>query len=503
MDAQRICKAVAVLSALSAASPAAADFIELQRLIEAPAASIAEKIGGAPVVVVVCNGSEKANPWNIGQAAGIEITAALRRRHINAIRAAADPRFQDLESSGRGFTARQTKALKPTDRQILVAIEWIPGKKPRIKISAFAIASSKPVWNASVDVPEDAMSLAKNIPPLNRAVVEFARKALGSTVRDGDCTQLAEDGLKAAGAEKRGIYRWGRELGPREPWLPGDILQMERVTVKLPGTTRIFDHHTAVVDEVHGEAIVALHQNGLPDGKVVQREVWPAAGIDGQVVAFRPWDWPDDNPYPPASPLRVSPLLDWSERKIKKPKLVDLLKLIEPRLDHVQGIWFFEKDGALRSPKEFEARIEVPVAPPRSYSLRMTVERLQGTQQLGIGIVVGGRQTMISIDNSGGRFTGFHNLDDKPASDNESTKEGEFLRRLQPAELECRVRENEVQLDIDKAEIIRWRGDPARLSVSPDWAMPHAEWLFLSAFDSEFDISSFMLAPLFGDRDIR
>jgi hypothetical protein len=219
-------------------------------------------------------------PWNIDQAFAVELTAALRRRRVNAIRASADSRFQDLESADRPFTARQTKLLKPTDRKMMVGVEWFPGKNPHINLAAFAAGAAKPAWTSSVDVPESALELQKNIPPRNRKIVDFARKALGRPVREGDCTHLAEDALQAAGVGKRGVYRWGRELGPREPWLPGDILQMQRVNVRLPSGTRLFNHHTAVIEDVNHEFIVVLHQNALPDGKAVQRETWPTAGID-------------------------------------------------------------------------------------------------------------------------------------------------------------------------------------------------------------------------------
>jgi hypothetical protein len=116
-----------------------------------------------------------------------------------------------------------------------------------------------------------------------------------------------------------------------------------------------------------------------------------------------------------------------SEANDKIPKRVDLLRIVDPRVDRVQGIWFFEKNGRLRSPVESEARLQVPVVPPQSYVLRMKVERLQGVEQFGIGVMVGGRQTMISIDNSNSGFTGLHNLDGKPAADNESMKRGTFL----------------------------------------------------------------------------
>ncbi|MGH7134166.1 MAG: hypothetical protein ACREHD_00415, partial [Pirellulales bacterium] len=93
------------LSALFSAGRVFADFVELERLVEEPATSLAEKIGDEPVVVAVRNGSNDMKPWNIGQAFGLELTAALRRHDVDAIRASADPRFQDLELADRPFTA--------------------------------------------------------------------------------------------------------------------------------------------------------------------------------------------------------------------------------------------------------------------------------------------------------------------------------------------------------------------------------------------------------------
>jgi hypothetical protein len=483
----------AVFVLVLAAHSARADFVEFEQFLEEPAATLAEKLEDAKVVVAVRNGVKGAQPWNAGQAAGVEFTAALRRRQVDAVRAAADTRFDKLEVLDRPFTAQQAKALSQADRRVLVGLEWFPSKRPRLKITAFTANAPKPVWSRTLDVPENVASLEKNIPPLNRAVVESARKTIGTRVRDGDCTHLPEECLKAAGVGKRGTYRWGRELGPREPFLPGDILQIERTSVKMPGGSRGFAHHTAVVDEVRSDAIVVLHQNAYPQGKIVQREAWPIAGISGYVVGYRPWNWPEKTPYAPACPVRWSPALALSDGKGKSPKQVNLLQVVDPRLDRVQGIWFFEKDGRLRSPCEFEARLQLPVVPPKSYSLRMTVERLQGTQQFGIGVVVGGRQTMISIDNSESHCTGLHNLDGKPASGNESTKEGQFLPLHKLAEVECRVADDAIRLDIDKQEVINWHGDPARLSVSPDWPVPHDDWLFISAFNSEFEISEFDL----------
>ena len=306
-------KSSILLVLLLAAHSAKADFVELEQLLETPAESLAQKLGDAKVVVAVRNGVKGNKPWNIGEAAGVELTAALRRHKIDAIRAAGDTRLDKLEAADQPFTAEQAKTLPKAGRQVLVGVEWLSSRKPRLKLTAFAADAAEPLWSKSLTVPGQALALENNIPPLNRAVVEFARKALGTCVREGDCTHLPEDCLKAAGVGKRGIYRWGRELGPREPWLPGDILQMERTSVKMYKASRYLVHHSAVIDEISHDAVTVLHQNAYPKGKIVQREAWPIAGIKGYLVAYRPWNWPESTPYPPGSPTRWTPVLAMSE----------------------------------------------------------------------------------------------------------------------------------------------------------------------------------------------
>ncbi|HEX7447625.1 MAG TPA: CHAP domain-containing protein, partial [Pirellulales bacterium] len=478
-----------------AARGARADFVELGRLLDEPAAKLAKAVEGKSVAVAVRRRAAAAAEWDLGQAAGVELTEALRRRKIDAVRAAADSRLSSLEAVERSFKPRDAQTAKRAGRDVLIGIEWIAARRPSLKISALPANSSKALWTSTLELPAAAQSLANNLPPMNRAVVEYARQNLGQSVRDGDCTHLAEECLKAAGTGKRGVYQWGRELDEREPWLPGDIVQMERVEVKAPGFQRTFGHHTAVIEEADLETIVVLHQNAFPEGKNVQRESWPRAGITGVMAAYRPWDWPAESPLPPASPSRVAPRLVVRASGKNSPPPVDLLKLIDPELDRVQGLWFFEKSN-LRTPCEFAARMQVPVKPPPAYAVSMKLERLQGQECLGLGVLVGGRQTMLEVDGYQQQFSGIHNLDGKPANENESKKSGIFLPLHKQVELECRVTANSILLQIDRAPVIDWQGDARRLSLSPDWPVPHRDWLFLAAFDSEFDIRELKLTPL-------
>ena len=51
---------------------------------------------------------------------------------------------------------------------------------------------------------------------------------------------------------------------------------------------------------------------------------------------------------------------------------------------------------------------------------------------------------------------------------------------------------------VDGKKVLEWKGEAKRLSVGPDFAVPQADWLFLSASNSEFEISSFTMEPLGG-----
>ena len=102
--------------------------------------------------------------------------------------------------------------------------------------------------------------------PLNAAVLKFVTAQVGRTIGDGECTRLASEALRSAGAKRNRGYLWGRPLDKGEAPRPGDIVQFEscvfegrdarhwwRVTMGLP-------HHTAVVKAVPGKTKLELLQ---------------------------------------------------------------------------------------------------------------------------------------------------------------------------------------------------------------------------------------------------
>src|SRR4051812_21297607 len=74
-----------------------------------------------------------------------------------------------------------------------------------------------------------ALSLSAEPSPLNEKVVEFTRSKVGQKVGDGECTALALEALRHAGARLpgQGQESWGEEVTSLNAVGPGDILQFE------------------------------------------------------------------------------------------------------------------------------------------------------------------------------------------------------------------------------------------------------------------------------------
>jgi hypothetical protein len=145
--------------------------------------------------------------------------------------------------------------------------------------------------------------------PLNEKVVEFARSRLGQRVGVGECSALATEALRYAGAAPRGSgRRWGEELPSVREARPGDILQFEdamfvrrrlRPDGALVTLESRYPRHTAIVSGVRGRGkgviVTILHQNaGIAGGddedlKVVQRWTINLAEMkSGTLKAYRP-----------------------------------------------------------------------------------------------------------------------------------------------------------------------------------------------------------------------
>jgi hypothetical protein len=129
---------------------------------------------------------------------------------------------------------------------------------------------------------------------INTLVLEFAQAHLGEQVGSGQCTDLANEALRVAGADfavhdpGNGDYIWGTlittitpgdDSNPTVPCVPGDIIQYQNVTL-ADGSTAA--HHTSIV--------AAVDANGRPTYVYEQNvggnlnDVYDSAVINAQTV---------------------------------------------------------------------------------------------------------------------------------------------------------------------------------------------------------------------------
>lgn len=157
----------------------------------------------------------------------------------------------------------------------------------------------------------------------------------------------------------------------------------------------------------------------------------------------------------------------------------------------MKGLWF--RDGGLKWNRDTYARLQVPIEPPERYTLRLKIRRLVGNDQFGIGLIVGGRQVLLSIDGYGGTKTGLHRLDGKKSRENESTYTGRVLPPDTVVQLTVHVDPDSVRLLADGNTIVDWSGDPARLSMDETYEMPRNDWLFLTSWNTHCELTEFTL----------
>lgn len=185
----------------------------------------------------------------------------------------------------------------------------------------------------------------------------------------------------------------------------------------------------------------------------------------------------DQAPPIPADPLAG---LEVAAGELTAP--LDLLPLIDIRRDAVEGEWNTH-EGAIISPNQSFARLEVPIDVPRQYVLAAEVSTYEeAIESLNLGLVVGGdHQTQVILNGWRGTLAGLHLLDGRLADNNPSKVAGLHLPRSRKHLVVCAVTSDRVQVAVNGVRIIDFRGNVRRLTNDPTWKTPHANRLFLGA----------------------
>ncbi len=182
------------------------------------------------------------------------------------------------------------------------------------------------------------------------------------------------------------------------------------------------------------------------------------------------------------------------------PFVDDLLKRVTLNQNTVRGVW--SSDGAiLVSPATQFALLQVPVTPPKSYTLGATVEATDIHDCLAIGLVTGSTQVTVILNGWSGTTSGLQLVDLKMVPANE-TKFGPVLVPDEPNQIVCTVIPGQIEVTCNGKRVVNWKGDFNRLLAGPDWEPPNKRQLYLGTNGTSYRISNLELQPMPGGAQV-
>ena len=135
----------------------------------------------------------------------------------------------------------------------------------------------------------------KDVPELNKQIVELTKQKLKKKVGRGECWDLAQYVLDETKADWDGFEVYGKLIDPKKECIfPGDIIQFEKIKISWKEGELTYKesmmHHTAIVVEVisKNEVIIA-HQNTAQTGKKVgEANLLFDRITSGKLLIYRP-----------------------------------------------------------------------------------------------------------------------------------------------------------------------------------------------------------------------
>lgn len=238
----------------------------------------------------------------------------------------------------------------------------------------------------------------------------------------------------------------------------------------------------------------------LKDGKTVSwksitdgGDVYEVVTDEGAKVTIQKSDVVSFQKTKPATALTGATMT--FDRKVKL-TTTDLLKAVDAKRDAVAGSWTLA-GGKLTGapPAEGHGRFIIPVTPQEEYDLTMVVTRKNGTEDLGVGIVGGGKQVTYIFDAFNGKVCGLYLVGGRGADTNGTGVPGPVFEKATRT-IVFMVRKQGLVVQVDGKDFFSWAADWNNVSVSPahTTGILAKGVLYLSVYKASFEISRIVLS---------
>lgn len=131
-------------------------------------------------------------------------------------------------------------------------------------------------------------------PPTNQKIINYVNTVIGKKVDQGECWDLANAALNAAGAKWQPPYGFGKPVNYKTDTLyPGDVIQITNVTMESKTETSItrwkMAQHTAILYEVAEGGSIKVAEQNVNGVRKVMISQWKLSDIkSGKMQFYRP-----------------------------------------------------------------------------------------------------------------------------------------------------------------------------------------------------------------------
>lgn len=192
------------------------------------------------------------------------------------------------------------------------------------------------------------------------------------------------------------------------------------------------------------------------------------------------------------------PSLDRPPPQDKHLHVVDLMPLIDPARDTVQGVW--KKDaGELRSDAAQNARIHVPYDPPEEYDLHTVFTRTGGRADVFNVLSQGPHSFYFVLAGGTGTGGGFGAIDGRWPGDNlTAIRSHGMLRNGRPYDQVVHVRKSKVAASVDGKLVAEYVTDYSALTLASHWAIMNGR-LGIGSHESPTTFHKIEIAEITGE----
>lgn len=186
--------------------------------------------------------------------------------------------------------------------------------------------------------------------------------------------------------------------------------------------------------------------------------------------------------------VKIQKRLAEVESKTAPENGVDLLRLIDPKKDAVEGTWEMQEGSLVSYPGGRGAKLQIPYLPPSEYDLKLVVQP-KGSVHICVMLVGGGAQFMLVFQD---KNCAIHQLDSETMCYDNGFNSGK------PVVVEISVRKSEVTVAADGRKLMGWAADWKRAVLQDYWGIPSPKALGLGGMQSA-TFSKVFLTPVSGE----